>query len=205
MPRVPTASFSLSFSTPTLSSLLNQTVTHHASNTFKTQYKRLYVTGSSVPLATPSRKKFELACPKDQGNAAMAHHLINPWSATNFQLFGGPYDEEYMTYWSNGGYGGGYGGYNYPMMMWQNGYNRGMYDRDMYAYLYGRGRNRHHRRAIRYHQDIHGNGNINNGRIAHFAGMGPFGVLAAPERFGGGAELMGMAMGSPFGGIMNIW
>ncbi|PPJ58333.1 hypothetical protein CBER1_04480 [Cercospora berteroae] len=117
-------------------------------------------------------------------------------------MFGGPYDEEYMTYWSNGGYGGGYGGYN-PTMLWQNGYSRGCYDRDiMYAYIHGRGRYPHHRRRrhsypypVQFHQNVFGNGDANLGQIQHFAGLAH--VFGSPRRLEG-ADMMGLAaLGGP--------
>ncbi|GIZ36616.1 hypothetical protein CKM354_000008600 [Cercospora kikuchii] len=118
-------------------------------------------------------------------------------------MFGGPYDEEYMTYWSNGGYGGGYGGYH-PGMIWQNGYSRGYYDRDiMYAYLYGRGRHCHHRSrpSIRFSPQFNnwGNGWMNNGQVQ---GLNPWAHLGAGPRRLEGADMMGLAafgmeMGAP--------
>lgn len=115
----------------------------------------------------------------------------NPWAVTNFQTFGGPYDEDFMTYWSNGGYGGGYGGLNNPMMIYQNGYNRGWTEGALYEYLYGRHRHHHRRgghRSMHLHQ--HGNG-INN--IGQFQQLSPWGHLLAGPRTLEGADMMGLA------------
>ncbi|KAM3423958.1 hypothetical protein BST61_g1351 [Cercospora zeina] len=117
--------------------------------------------------------------------------LNYPWPTNYAYLGAGPYDEDFLTYWSNAGLYNN-NNTNNPSMIYSNGYSRGWYDRLCFdlmygGYGYGSGRHHHHhhhgrsgrggggnfRFAPHFHQNFgHGNGNGNFNGFGVGVGVG---------------------------------